>query len=463
MTQSDVLELRPHVADADEPPRTDTGNAERFVIDHHRGTRFVHTWRKWVLWDTKRWAVDTTGAIVRLAEETIRGLYHRAYELDDKYEREQLAKWALRSEAEPKLRAMLKLAACDLSIAIEASALDTKPTYFNVLNGTIDLQSGKLLPHFSRDLITKLAPMEYGETAGCPRFLEFLEEVLPDPAVRTFVQRAVGYSLTAMTSERCLFILHGTGANGKSTFLEVIRRLLGDYARQADVSTFMRTRNDTGPRPEVVRLRGARFISSVEVEEGRRLAESLVKALTGNDTIAARGLYADVVEFLPTFKVWLGTNHKPEIRGTDNAIWDRIRLIPFTVTIPPERQDKGLPDALTTELPGILAWAVEGCLAWQQEGLSAPDAVRMATASYRDEMDVVQRFLDERCRVSPVAAVGSTDLYTAYKEWAQNGGERPMTQTRFGRRMGDLGFQNNTGGGQGRKQYLGLKLEETPR
>ena len=215
--------------------------------------------------------------------------------------------------------------------------------------------------------------------------------------------------------------------------------------------------------PEVVRLVGARFVSSVEVEEGRRLAESLLKALTGNDMIAARGLYADVIEFLPTFKVWLGTNYKPEIRGTDNAIWDRIRLIPFTVTIPPERQDRGLPASLTAELPGILAWALEECLAWQQEGLNAPDAVRVATASYREEMDVVQRFLDERCRVSPVAVVGSTDLYTAYKEWAQNGGERPMTQTRFGRRMADLGFESDTGGGRGRKQYLGLNFEEASR
>ena len=314
---TDVVELRPLVAagtalspigEGDEPPRTDTGNAERFVMDHHYGTRFVHTWGKWLLWDTKRWAVDATGMIVRLAEETIRGLYHRAYEMDDKNEREQLAKWALRSEAEPKLRAMLKLAACDVAIAIEATALDTKPNYFNVLNGTINLQNGELLPHFSQDLITKLAPMEYCKTAKCPRFLAFLEEILPDPAVRTFVQRAVGYSLTAMTSERCLFILYGSGANGKSTFLEVIRLLLGDYARQADVSTFMRSRSDTGPRPEVVRLVGARFVSSVEVEEGRRLAESLLKALTGNDMIAARGLYADVIEFLPTFKVWLGTN-----------------------------------------------------------------------------------------------------------------------------------------------------------
>lgn len=443
-----------------EPLCTDTGNADRFVRDHHLNVRYNHTAKRWLLWDGKRWTPDTDGAAVRLAEETNRNLYQRAYEVDNQQERERLAKWALKSEAESKIRALLKLASCDASVAINTAALDTNPWYFNCSSGTIDLRTGKLLPHSRSDLNTKLASVAYDPTAACPRFHEFLKEVLPDAAVRTFVQRAVGYSLTGMTGERCLFILHGSGANGKSTFLEVVRRLLGDYARQADVSMFMRSRNETGPRPEVVRLVGARFISSVEVEEGRRLAESLVKALTGNDTIAARGLYVDVIEFQPTFKVWLGTNHKPEIRGTDNAIWDRIRLIPFDVTIPQERQDRGLPDVLAVELPGILAWAVEGCLAWQQEGLTAPDAVRHATTSYRDEMDVIGRFLDERCIVTPEGSVASSELYGKYKEWAQEGGERPMTQTRFGRRIVERFDKRRTSAG--RQEYVGIMLRGAP-
>ena len=256
-----------------EPPCTDTGNAERFAIDHHLDVRYIHSWKRWMVWDSKRFALDTNGAVVRWAQETIRNLYQRAYEVDDKKERQQLAKWALQSEAEPKIRAMLKLAACNACIAIEASQLDTNPWYFNCLNGTIDLRNGQLLPHSRQDLNTKLAPVTYGETAKCPRFLAFLEEIVPDPDVRAFLRLMVGYSLTGDTSERCLFILHGTGDNGKSTLLELMRRLLGDYARQADPTTFMLTRIDAGPRPEVVRLMGARFISSVEVEEGPRQAE----------------------------------------------------------------------------------------------------------------------------------------------------------------------------------------------
>ena len=458
---TEVLQLPNPQEEQVEPPCTDMGNAERFVRDHHLNVRYDHTAKRWLLWDGKRWAPDTDGAAVRRAQETIRKMYHRAYELDDEHERERMAKGALKSEAESKIRALLKLASCDAAVAINTADLDTNPWYFNCSNGTIDLRTSKLLPHSRSDLNTKLAPVAYVPTAACPRFHEFLEEVLPDAAVRSFVQRAVGYSLTAMTSERCLFILHGSGDNGKSTFLEILRRLLGDYARQADVSTFMLSRNDSGPRPEVVRLAGARFISSVEVEEGRRLAESLVKALTGNDMIAARELYTNrITEFRPTFKVWFGTNHKPEIRGTDNAIWNRIRLIPFDVTIPPEKQDKGLQDVLTAELPGILAWAVEGCLSWQQEGLTAPDAVRLATTSYRDEMDVIARFFDEHCIITPEGSVASSELYGKYKEWAQEGGERPMTQTRFGRRIVERFEKRRTSAG--RQEYVGITLRGAP-
>ena len=459
---TEVLQLQNPQEEQVEPPCTDMGNADRFACDHHLNVRYDHTAKRWLLWDGRRWAPDTDGAVVRLAGETIRKLYRRAYEVDNQQERERLAKWALKSEAEPKIRALLKLASCDASVTINTADLDTNLWYFNCLNGTINLRTGKLLPHSRSDLNTKLAPVVYDRTAEYSGFLKFLKEIIPNLELRTFLQRSVGYSLVGDTRERCLFILHGSGDNGKSTFLEVIRRLLGDYARQADVSTFMLSRTDAGPRPEVVRLAGARFISSVEVEEDRRLAESVVKALTGNDTIAARGLYANVVEFRPTFKVWLGTNHKPEIRGTDNAIWNRIRLIPFDVTIPQERQNGNLLANLTKELPGILAWAVEGCLAWQQDGLAAPDAVRMATTSYRHEMDVVRRFLVDRCVESTSGTVTAKDLYTAYKKWAEEGGESPMTQQKFGRRMGELEYRRTEDSATRRKMYVGVTLGVTP-
>ena len=440
---------------------TDVGNAQRFIAQHGTKVRYCHTWRKWLEWDGTRWAIDETGAITRRAKATLDALFHAAAGLEDD-ERQRLVKHAMASERGARLEAMLRLAESDEQAAITASVLDTDPWKLNVLNGTLDLRTGELLPHDPKQMHSKLAPVSYGEMAECPRFLVFLEEILPDPEVRDFLQHAVGYSLTGDTRERCLFIPYGTGGNGKSTFLEAIRSVLGDYARQADVSTFMLGRTDSGPRPEVVRLAGARFVSSIEVEENRRLAESLVKALTGNDTIAARGLYSEVVEFQPVFKLWLGTNHKPTIRGTDNAIWDRIRLIPFTVTIPPERRDGDLREKLAAELPGILSWALEGCLAWQQDGLVAPDAVRVATDSYREEMDTVRRFIADRCVEGITETVTAKDLYTAYKKWAEDGGEKPMMQTRFGTRMGELGYQGELQGTTRRKSYVGIRLENTP-
>ena len=440
---------------------TDVGNARRFIAQHGAKVRYCHTWRKWLEWDGTRWAIDETGAITRRAKATLDALFHAAAGLEDD-ERQRLVKHAMASERGARLESMLRLAESDERAAITASVLDTDPWKLNVLNGTLDLRTGELLPHDPKQMHSKLAPVNYGEMAECPRFLAFLEEILPDSEVRAFVQRAVGYSLTGDTRERCLFIPYGTGGNGKSTFLEAVRGVLGDYARQADVSTFMLGRTDSGPRPEVVRLSGARFISSVEVEEGRRLAESLVKALTGNDTIAARGLYSNVVEFQPVFKLWLATNHKPTIRGTDNAIWDRIRLIPFTVTIPPERRDGDLATKLAAELPGILAWALEGCLAWQQEGLVAPNAVRLATSKYREEMDTVRRFLSDRCVKSATATVGASDLYATYKKWAEDGSEKPMTQTLFGTRMAELGYERHQHATTRRKTYVGVMLESTP-
>ena len=475
-----AMQALPEVVDAPPPPAqtptnsveqpasvlasahcTDVGNAERFVGQHGTEVRYCHTWKRWLEWDGTRWAVDETGEIYRRARATVAAIFRAAIALEDDDDRQRLVKFALRSEVEARLKAMVSLAQSDQHLAITARGLDPDPWALNVANGTLDLRTGELLPHDPHAMHTKLAPVAYGETAECSRFLAFMEEVLPDPEVRTYVQRAVGYSLTGDTRERCLFIPYGTGANGKSTFLETMRALFGDYGRQADMSTFMLKRSDAGPRPEVVRLAGARFVSSIEVEEGRRLGEALVKALTGNDTIAARGLYAEIMEFRPAFKIWMATNHKPVVRGTDNAIWDRIRLIPFTVTIPPEQRDGDLGEKLGGELPGILSWALDGCLSWQQHGLAAPKAVRDATTSYRDEMDVVRRFIADRCVEAKSTSVGASDLYAAYKKWAEDGGERPMTQKRFGDRMTELDYQREEDSATRRKMYVGLSLKVT--
>jgi putative DNA primase/helicase len=257
-------------------------------------------------------------------------------------------------------------------------------------------------------------------------------------ALITFLQRAVGYALTGDTSEHVLFLLHGTGRNGKSTFLETLHALLGDYAKQADFATFLARKHDT-VRNDLAELQGARFVAAVEVEEGRRLAENLVKQLTGGDRIKARFLYQEYFEYVPQFKVFLACNHKPVIRGTDLAIWERIRLIPFTVTIPKAERDTHLLTKLLQELPGILAWAVQGCLAWQQHGLGEPQAVVQATGAYRAEMDLLGSFLEDTVVLGTHHQVTSKDLYTAYCTWCETNGETPMSKKALGSRLLERG------------------------
>ncbi|MGH9426935.1 MAG: DNA primase family protein, partial [Terriglobia bacterium] len=228
-----------------------------------------------------------------------------------------------------------------------------------------------------------------------------------------FLWKAIGYSLTGDTQEDCLFLLYGAGANGKSTFLNILRALLGEYGKQAAFSTFLYQERDA-VRNDLADLRGARLVVASEAEEGKRLSESLIKALTGRDLIKTRFLFQEHFEFIPQMKLWLAANHKPVIRGTDYAIWRRIRLLPFTETFQGEACDKGLPDKLKAELLGIFAWAVRGCLAWQRDGLPLPQSVKAATEEYRSDMDAVACFLEEKCICRPESTVPSSVLYGAY-------------------------------------------------
>jgi len=273
-----------------------------------------------------------------------------------------------------------------------------------------------------------------------------------------FLQRAIGYTLTGSAVEQVLFLFWGCGANGKSTLLEILRLVMGDYGRTADAALLMH-RNHDGVRNDVARLAGARFVSTSETEAGRRLAEVLVKQLTGGDKVAARFLYSEFFEFDAQFKVFLSTNHKPVIRGTDNAIWRRIRLIPFEVAIPEEEQDKELSRKLQHELPSILAWAVRGCLRWQKYGLGRPQEVETATANYREEMDVLGAFLNDCCVKSKHGRLPAKELYAAYKPWAENNGERALTQQQLGTALADRGFRPyRTGSVRG---WCGLALRDT--
>jgi putative DNA primase/helicase len=441
------------------PPRgynlTDLGNAERFIAQHGEDVRYCFPWAKWLVWTGTRWGRDDAGKVHRLAKEAVRGIYREASDEADEERRKALAKHASRSEGADKIKAMLELAKSE--VPVSPDELDAETMLLNVLNGTLDLRTGELRDHRRDDLMTKLAPAEYDPGAEAPSWQAFLERVLPGEDLRGFVQRAAGYSATGDTSEQCMFIHHGPGANGKSTFQETLAAALGDYAMRTPTETLL-VKHSGGVPNDVARLKGARFVAASETEEGRRLAESLIKDLTGQDTISARFMRAEWFDFKPTHALHLSTNHKPEIRGTDAAIWRRIRLVPWAVTIPPAEQDKKLPEKLRAELPGVLAWIVRGCVAWLRGGLKAPEEVRRATKAYRAEMDVLAAFLADCCVRGENEEEFAGELWGAWKRWSEETGEQTGTQKRFGGRLAERGFLNHRDSKTGRKVWAGVSL-----
>ena len=420
---------------------TDLGNARRFVNQHHKNVRHVRAWkRSWVIWDGTRWSPDETGEVERLAKMTIRSMQKEAALIEDPKIRESLLKHAARSESAARIRSMLELAATEPEIACVPDVFDADPWLLNVENGTIDLRTGEIHPPNRENMITKVAPVIFDPRAKAPRWIQFLRDITGgDEELMEYLQLAVGYSLTGDTREQCLFFCYGTGQNGKSTFLEILREMLGDYAQQADFSTFL-VRRGEGPRNDLARMRGMRLVTAVEAPGDRSFDEAVLKQLTGGDTITARRLYEEYFEFVPTHKLFLAANHKPHVSEQTEAFWRRIRLIPFTVYIPPEKRDRLLKEKLKRELSGILNWAIEGCLKWQSQGLIEPAAVKRATQSYREEEDLIGEFILANCELDPEAWTSTAELYQAFTSWwreTRGPVARPPMPRWFGRALGE--------------------------
>lgn len=455
----------PAVPDADGSlplrPRTDAGNAECFADLYADQVRFVHGHDRWRIWTGTHWADDVTGEADRLALATVRHRLTVAATLADDAQRAEEVKWAIKSEATGKRRDLLTSAQSVITLATTPDAFDRNPMQLNVANGILDLASGDLLPHDPAAMHSKLVPVDYLPEATCPRWQRFLTEVFGgDLELVAFLQRAIGYSLTADTSEECLFLLHGTGANGKSTLIAVLQALLGDYSEQAGFQTFCIDRDRQPIRNDLAKLHGRRLVVASETSEGIRLSEATVKALTGRDRITARYLYAEEFTFEPVAKFWLAVNHRPRVRDTSLGFWRRIRLVPFEQSFA-NRPDKDLRAKLLDELPGILSWAVQGCIAWQAlRDLRPPERVSAATAEYQTGEDILGGFLSECTITGGHLHATAADLYQRYTKWCESGGERAMTQTRFGRELGDRGFAKIRGAGR-RFEYVGIAIEAT--
>jgi putative DNA primase/helicase len=436
---------------------TDRGNALRFGRRHGAEVRHSWPWGKWLIWDSFRWRIDDSGTTMALAKRLIDDLFAWSAkqlaplvkEVSDPTDTtdttearlkalQRFQNWCLKSESAPRLNAMLDLARSEPGIPILPEDLDRDPWLFNCLNGTLELRTGQLREHRREDYLTKLAPVEYHPDAQCPRWLTFLDRIMAgNQALVDYLQRAVGSSLTGDVGEQALFFLHGSGANGKSTFLSTVRGLMGEYAIQA-VSELLMAKHTEAHPTERADLRATRFVATVETDQGKRLAESLVKQLTGGDNLRARRMREDFTEFPPTWKIFLAANHKPTIRGTDLAIWRRIKLVPFTVVIPEAERDKQLAGKLQAEWPGILAWAVRGCLQWQQDGLREPPEVTRATEQYRAEQDSVQSFVAACCQVGPTVEETASALYSVYLNWS---GDKSLSAKAFGQELDRLGFE----------------------
>ena len=420
---------------------TEGGNADRMALLFGDDLAYCDKWKQWFIWDGKRWRLDETRKILRVGREVTRQLYLAAEHLDDEEEREAFQKHAKQSDTLAKIRAMTELASSDPKIAIMPTALDQDPMLLTVNNGTIDLRTGMLLPHKKGDYITKLAPVDYKAGADCPQWGEFLKRIFDGNDETTlFVQRALGYSLTADVSEQVMFLPYGHGCNGKSTLLNTASDVLGDYAIRTPTDSLMVKQGDSIPN-DIARLVNSRLVLAMEAEQGKRLAESLIKSLTGGDVVTARFLRAEFFQFKPGFKLWLCSNHRPNIWGQDDAIWRRVRMIPFGVRIPEEEQDKRLLGKLREEMPGILNWMLLGCLGWQEHGLTFPPEVKEATLQYRTDMDILADFIEQRIENNRTSCIQSSILFEAYRQYCDANGEKHQSNRWLTARMEGRGYK----------------------
>lgn len=430
---------------------SDDALALAFTRRYWRDWRYVAPWKQWMVWDGLKWRVEATLGAADMIRLVCRDVAMKAND----------PKLAAKLVSNSTVKGVENFARGDRRHAATTDEWDANLWLLNTPGGVVDLKTGRMRSHDRADRMTKIVSAT--PEGACPTWLAFLDQVTGgDAELQRYLQRATGYALSGSTQEHALFFLYGTGANGKSVFLSTLASILGDYATNAPIDTFMETRGDRHPT-DLAGLRGARLVTAIETEQGRRWAEAKVKNLTGGDKVSARFLYQDFFEFWPQFKLFIAGNHRPALRNVDEAMRRRMHLIPFTVTIPEGKRDGKLGSKLLAERNGILAWLIEGCLAWQREGLKKPTCVIAATDDYFETEDVIGRWIEERCVRNDPAKSLTAELYGDWKRWAESASEKVGTQRRFSDLLIQRGIEkwrNNVGvrGFRG----IGLKAPPTP-
>ena len=433
---------------------TDLSNGVRLAKRHGKNLRYTAA-ADWMVWKKCRWWIDEKNLAAQfLAKETAKSIYD---EIRDASDRAAMFKHAKYSESRKGIDGMLYMAKSEPGIPAILTDFDTDPLLLNMQNGTLDLRTGDLRTHQREDLITKLVPIDYDPNAEFERWDRFLTEVTAgDLELIGYLRRLVGYLLTGLTNEHALHFLFGLGANGKSVFCEIIAALLGEYAAICSPELIMLKRHQGIPN-DIARLRGIRAAFMNETAEGARFDEAKLKDLTGSDSLTGRFLHREFFDFVPTHKLLIRGNHKPAINGTDEGIWRRLHLVPFTVSITPEQQDRELLTKLKTELPGILRWALSGCLEWQREGLKTPSVILDAVREYREESDTLGQFLADQCEIRPNSQVAARAFFQRYQQFCERTSERWMSAKDLPHEMQRRGFESTrkTAG----MVYLGIELK----
>ncbi len=423
---------------------TDYGNAERLAKLHGDSIRYSPERKSWLVWTGKVWEWDLGGVrISKLAKKTARNIYREAVDEPDDANHKDLVKHAGTTERQVRLDAMIKSTESEPGIAINLAELDVSHWLLNVNNGTINLKTGELKSHDRADLITEILPIDYDPTATSAEWDSFLSQIFNDNTDLTnYIQRAMGYSITGDQSEQVFFFCYGNGFNGKSTLLNTCRLVMGNYATQVPPTAFMVDKTKRGgPDEAIASLKNKRLVCSTELEDGQRLATSLVKRMTGGEPLWCEHKFERGYNFQTTHKLWLSGNHEPVITDTTNSIWYRLKKIPFPIEIPEADRRKGYAEYLAAEHgPAILAWMVRGCVEWGAAGdLNEPEAVKQAVAEYRDQQDILHDYLLERCIFQKSAAMDQKPLYADYKQWSEDNDSNAIGKLTFRSRIQEKG------------------------
>lgn len=454
----------------------DLGNAQRLASIYGDIIRYCHETGKWYTYNGTYWKVDDNGAIYRYCWETVRIYQNTALENFQEIRQNTLRgaekyspefqeanaqfKWSKNSAVANRIEAMTKTAGNYKYIS--QNQLDTQNSFITCNNVTIDLETGKILKHSPEHYITKKINIDYNPEVETPVFDAFLNRIFNnDKDLINFIQIALGYTMTGETREQCFFIAYGTGSNGKSTLFDIISYILDDYTQNIPTAVLMdNQKRGSEASPELARAKGKRFVIASESKDIATLNENQIKALTGGDTVAVRPLYGQGFEYKPTYKIWLGTNHKPLIKGTDNGIWRRVKMIPFSVTIPEAEQDKLLSEELKIEKAGILNWLIKGALKYYKFGLPKNKTVDDATKEYREEMDILGDFLNDCIDHKDGSSITGKTLYETYKNHCYENGLEPISNTSFGRKLIERGFKKEK---VGTVYYKNIELTEIGR